>query len=89
MKIDTFNFYDKLATNLLELIDKDQSSNNDAKFVDLNKFKKELNSQFHTIKKNYYNQAKGKRLMSLSKKKHLLKIQKMIVIQLLAPYLTI
>ena len=61
MKIDIYNLYDKLATNPLELADKDQPSNNDAKFADPNKFKKELNSQFYATKKNLLQSGKEKK----------------------------
>lgn len=52
VKIDKYNFYDNLATNLWKLADKEQLSNNDTEFVDLNKFEKKIKDLLHITEKN-------------------------------------
>lgn len=73
MKINKYNLYDILVTNLLKLVDEDWSSNNDAKFANPNKLEKKLNNQLHAIEKNLLQSGIGKKTYELIKEKILAK----------------
>lgn len=68
MKIDKYNIYDKLVTNLQELANKYWLSNDETKFADLHKFEEKLDDQLYGTKKNLLQSGKEKKTYEPVKK---------------------